>query len=1159
MTVVRAGICQLASHPALTASHIHLSEEPFVPASARASLSQLATKGVPVDDLMAHCLTEYTAWSETRLRALLQAMDKLDPIPDILVFPEGGLLPANLVTVADWSARHGSVVLAGSHTPIRTPESLGTYKSIGISKGQVKRLSSKGSRNVLPLLRGGKAKLIEKTAFSPFESQIIFSSGKRARSIRVEEILEGQRRIRLEPLICAEALQNPPPSRGIDLVAIVSYDHKPTQFDTFIEQRVRNKTPVVYCNDGAFGGSKVATIEDERQPNWLRDALPRGLPAGDHILVVDLDLSVTAIEVGTSLPGEPLKLVKLASLVPTTNAELSRALSSIRTVPDPIVRAARLKDLIDTGGVTSLQATRMEQLESLDRRGSPSEDWWKALGEDYFYHPGPSLKEFEATLAATCGEHLVKHALQKASKAPELSRDVLEFIVECQNRANSSPASTIEAPTPRSSVLDRDRETQDITRFLDDRSQWVLVVPGLPQVGKTAVIEKALEQAGITRSRRLKLTDSSSPKYIVHSIRGDAAHELDTQNANNYLIRPEARRDLRSVQIIWIENSESFAEFGIWRDEHLRECIYSLIDLCRDSETKLILETIRDLPLDLENPSIRARLRVSGLDPTYSQACLDSHLRRLDLEPDILTRKDKEILARRLGGHPVALAIAADAVLEDGPHGVLDTIKEKRGNFGRFFRRLVGKLNLTEEEQTILRLLTLARDEVPREVVSDVLSIPSAGTIRNLMALGAVEMTRWGGIRIAGILREYFDGSDLSDSVKHDFHSAAARALAEFCRRNNQDLALAVESEYHAQMAGIEPVVETGLIDSALGTARRLFEQQQYSRASRILESLRRRSDSTDILRLSALVEARCNQLDVSLDLARTVFGRSRQETRLLADLARIALTQSQDRVAESLIETAKGANVEDVSILIVEGRMMLRRRELSLAEEAFDRARQLTTRNPWPYFYLGRIYADTGRMDTAIDVLFDGESFIYDGNLRGGNALRAIQTQLGLVYLYTDRIDLAAPIIERLLEDDPSSPEVIRAYAALTIKRDGIDEAHVALRRLQKAKIRSRHDRCQFHLLYGLFYLGIGDPGAASREFGAAHSADRQNVYVMIKWARTLFEQASELWIEGNDIYQSYADDAAGLTRKILEFDPDNAEGISLMEDLHRRFGIDL
>ena len=160
---------------------------------------------------------------------------------------------------------------------------------------------------------------------------------------------------------------------------------------------------------------------------------------------------------------------------------------------------------------------------------------------------------------------------------------------------------------------------------------------------------------------------------------------------------------------------------------------------------------------------------------------------------------------------------------------------------------------------------------------------------------------------------------------------------------------------------------------------------------------------------------------------------------------------------------------------------------------------------------------------------------------------------------MFTDRLDLAAPIIEKLLEDDPNSPEVIRAYAALTIKRDGIDEAHVALKRLEKAKIRSRHDRCQFHLLYGLFYLGVGDPDSASREFGNAHAADRQNVYVMMKWARILFEQASESWLEGSDVYRSYADDATRLTRKILEFDPDNDEGLSLMEDLHRRFGIDV
>ena len=1160
MALVRVAICQLECHPALIASHLHLSEEPFLPRSALTSLSQLATKGIPVDDLMAHCLDEYTRWSDMRLRGLLSALDELNPTPDLLVFPEGSLLIPNLSLAADWSARHGSVVLAGSHTPTKTLESLATYKSIGISKGQVERLSSRGSRNVLPLLRGGKAKLLEKAASSPFERQVTSSPGKKQRrNVRAEEILDDPRRIRIEPLICAEALQNPPPPRGIDLTAIISFDRKPSQFDAFIEQRVRNKTPVLYCNDGAFGGSKVVTVNDKRQPNWLYDALPNGLPLGDHLLVVDLDLAVTAVEVGTSIPGEPLALVKLASLVPANNAVVSSAMSSIHAVTEPMSRAAQLSELVDKGMASPLQAIRVEQLESLDRRGSPSEDWWEALGDDCIYDPGPSLNELEAALAATCSEHLLSHGLQKASKASELSHELLGFVVECQNRGKSTRASPIHAPPARSIVLDRDDEAQRVTRFLDDKSQSVLVVSGLPQMGKTSVVEKALEQAGISRIRRFKLTDSSSPQFIAGSIRGDTALGLDVLDAKEYLTQPGSRLDLRAIQTIWIEDSQSLAEFGIWRDEDVRDCIYSLIELCSESDTKLIFETTRDLPLDLDNPGIRARLRVAGLDSKYSQACLDSHLRRLDLDPDVLTRRDKETLAKRLGGHPVALAIAADAVVEDGPQGVVTAIKDKRGTFGRFLRRLVGRLKLGDGEQTVLQLLTLARDTVPREVIADALGTPSAGTIRNLIALGAIEMDRRGCVAIAGILREYFDGSDLGESLKIDFHTAAAEALAESSRNNNHDLALAIESEYHAQMAGIEATIETGLIDAALGTARRLYNEQRYARASKVLETLRKRSNSTDVLRLSSLVEARNNRLDLSLDLAKTVFGRNPQETRLLADLARIALTQSQDHVAESLIDIAKRARIEDISILIVEGRMMLRRRELSLAETAFNRARQLTTRNPWPYFYLGRIYANTGRMDDAIDVLFEGESFIFDHDLRGGNALRAIQTQLGLVYLFTDRIELARPIIDKLLEEDPNSPEVIRAYAALTIKREGIDEAHVALKRLEKAKISNRHDRCQFHLLYGLFYLGIDDPESASREFEKAHSADRQNVYVMMKWARTLFDQASESWLEESEAYMSYANDAGRLTRKILEFDPNNEQGIELLGDLHHRFGIDI
>ena len=110
---------------------------------------------------------------------------------------------------------------------------------------------------------------------------------------------------------------------------------------------------------------------------------------------------------------------------------------------------------------------------------------------------------------------------------------------------------------------------------------------------------------------------------------------------------------------------------------------------------------------------------------------------------------------------------------------------------------------------------------------------------------------------------------------------------------------------------------------------------------------------------------------------------------------------------------------------------------------------------------------------------------------------------------------------------------------------------AENAFARLNEATIRSRFDRCQFHLFYGLFQLGINNPRETANEFAKAHSADRSNVYVMMKWARTLYELANDHFRNQEDIYRAYAADCSQLVKKILEFDQDNVEGTELMNDL--------
>ena len=313
-------------------------------------------------------------------------------------------------------------------------------------------------------------------------------------------------------------------------------------------------------------------------------------------------------------------------------------------------------------------------------------------------------------------------------------------------------------------------------------------------------------------------------------------------------------------------------------------------------------------------------------------------------------------------------------------------------------------------------------------------------------------------------------------------------------------------------------------------------------------------------MRLSALADAKCNEFDLALDKAKRLFRVDPSDTWLLSEIARTALSQRRDDIAEQLIAIAKTANMEDTAIHIVSGTMLLRRGDLPGAEEHFEKACKLTRRTAWPYYYLGKTRLRKGEVDEAVDALCDGEEFIYDKSIRNVKVLTAIRTQLGIAYLLLDRIDLAKPILEGLFTDETSDPEVMRAYAFLCLKADGIETAHEAYKRLSDAKIRSRHDRAQYHLFYGLFYLGLEDKGNASREFSKAHREDKNNVYVMVKLARVYYDMAMDSWIDDDlGIAETYANDCGVVVKEILEFDFDNDVAKHLQIELYERFDIEL
>lgn len=1167
MHLIRIALCQLESHPALYTSHTNFLEEPFVPDNLDQSLSSLALKGIRTDNLQLLCYEKYVDWIEARIATVLRTLEEFDPVPDLILWPEASLPISTLGAISEWSANSGATILAGTHTPLKTKEATIQYKNIGISQKRLNQLFKKGSRNVLPIIIQGKTKLIEKQQISPFEQSVVSQHSSKPPRPREYPIPHRQNKVLLLPIICAEALVNLQLPRAYDVVGLISYDTQPEQFKNFVETQIRNRKIVAYCNDGRYGGSMVHTVDDSRNSNWLRDAFPEGLPPGDSILVVDVDLDVTTIQVGTASPRPAMRLVRLCSIVSDTSPEfeVSKTLAGIRELNSPEAKAQELKLILKSSDATQLQKICYDQLYQQESRGAPADDWWDAIGKDIVSEGVPSLATLEATLAASCSKYLIETEIpqvtQLGMKDNNISQNILAFIGKCQQRAKKTHP--VEVRDPFSSIkpiINRETEANKVYHFLDSQSEVVLEVSGLSQIGKTSVIQKAIQQSGLSSIKNILLSETTSLDYVLYSlIKSNSTANLPPYRNPVEIARSEQMaRVFRQLDMLCLEKVHFLLDHGLWRDKNTTKVLNALCQLARENKTKLILETQRELPLELEDPSIRQRLRVSGLDRDFGATLFNAQLRRIGLSGTDITKNNRDTIVSKMAGHPVALAMAADAVYEAGVESVVSDLKKRKGFFLNFISTLVKEFKLTNEEQLVAQLFCLARGALPREAIIEASQISSIHPIRNLLGLGALEIGRHGHLQIADILRDHFNTADLLPETISRFHKAASITFGNSYQTNN-NLALAIEADYHAGLAGITSPVKTNLVDGALGTAKQLYQKQQYNRAGEIINSLLLQQRSRDILRLAALIAARRNKFEDALALAREVFIDNRKDTWLLSELAKIALTQSQENIAEELVEIARAAHVEDVSILIVEGRMFLRRQEIAKAEQVFSRAKQLTVRNPWPFFYLGRTYIALDRLEDAIDVLYEGEQFIYELPSRNIRVLKAIKTQLGLTYLFQGYIDLAGQIIDPLFQDNPNSPEIIRAYAALTIKREGISEAHKALKQLEKARIRTRHDRCQFHLLYGLFYLGIDDKENASQQFAKAHSSDRQNVFVMINWAQTLFELAEELWIDGSSEYKEFVNNCASLTRKILEFNRDNVRGIQLMENLHRTFNLDL
>src|SRR5262249_3459177 len=149
------------------------------------------------------------------------------------------------------------------------------------------------------------------------------------------------------------------------------------------------------------------------------------------------------------------------------------------------------------------------------------EEWWHALGNDCIIDGQPDLEGLEARLCGICQAAftglLTTEAVQRTDVAPRF----LALYSECMQRPTLMRS---DPPTPTTTsvdllpIVDREAEARSVTEFLDDRTSVVLELTGLPQIGKSSVLDKALIQSGVSQILRVPLTATSSADYILYTI-----------------------------------------------------------------------------------------------------------------------------------------------------------------------------------------------------------------------------------------------------------------------------------------------------------------------------------------------------------------------------------------------------------------------------------------------------------------------------------------------------------------------------------------------------------------------------------------------------------------------------------------------------------------
>lgn len=1153
-------------------------QEPRLPASLEWCLTSLGRDFVELRDSLKSIRESYLDWLTQRTHSLISWLESRDNLPAVLALPECACPLEILQHWKEFSVRNKVAVFAGTHSPRISEPAKVLYRKLGVNKQALRALFKDDvpPPAIAPVFTPDETVLHSKVIPSIFERIEVSRSSSRSVTPTIINVAG----IRVGLLVCAEALQLVNLGEDApDCVVILSYDKQPSRFTGVIDHLRSNKIPVVYANDGAFGGSGILSAKDARDAGWWWKAPNNGiLPVGEAYLEVCIDMAARAVEVGVAAPPLPSSLGCVAPIYGDGDplAEIEVVAQSAADDRNSVKLTGIRADLEANHPEATLANRRWAFLENLASNESLSPGWINCLGKHHLTTDIPALRSLERALLTTAANALEKFLDYSTNliKSPEqigqiflLSREIRKLCKLPADTAGDTP----HISTKHGGFVGRENIVPDIRSFALHKSSTIFSLFGLHAIGKSAVVRTSLEQAA-ARVLYVDCREGCSADYIFESLitrAGKVATGVPPRAEFDVLDLADA---FKAFDVVWLEGCHNLIDHGLWRTAPLKRLLDAIVTAVNRHNCVLFLESRRNLPLEVPPGVSFVRRRLLGLNVPDSLALLEQHLRRAGVIVQDIQEDELRLLCKYVDGHPGMIMLCADAIAKSDIYKVLSELSNKRGFFLDAVVGLLNEFNLSLSAKKAIELLSRSSFGVP---IGALECIGSRDEVRlivsELQDASLVDVTALGLIKTIGLIHQTQCFTNVLEPTEiRAFHKLAATILAGFAKTTSRESALsvAIEANYHAATAGIGMVCKTGgMIDGVSAAARRKYEDDRFEDVVSMLGPLEHEGLPEDMLAILADSYAWCNQFKDSFRIAANVVAQNRDYKWLYIEACKAALRSHRIDDARDAIALAESLEPGDYAVLLQKGHVAKRDGKRDEARYYYELAADRSERDAWPHFYLVRLLLESGDAPAAVEAAERGRALLdampYSRGRRNTEHAILCKEIVGLVLL--EEYEKAKTCLSIIEKSESTRPEVIlcSAYMSAYFAKGKGDSERIqafnkALTRLQKRDSRKAHTRAQICLFRGKIYEELGNLREAEAEYAEACSLDGYNIHMKQSYCRVLINAARfAREIGSRETMRSAASRAAEVVRSILVIQPKNEQARDMQEDLFAEFRV--